>query len=136
MLLHQTLLGIIHGDPLAGPSLSAAASVSFYSNDFAGRVATKVMQTALAVREAVMKTLDVLVYVLVYFISMVVMVGRADWRLMLPMLIWLSTWPSSTTLCPSSRRWPTHEQASALMTGRIVDSYTNIRREALLPHPA
>lgn len=67
-------------------------SVSFYSNDFAGRVATKVMQTVLAVREAVMKTLDVLVYVLVYFISMVVTVGKADWRLMLPMLVWLGVY--------------------------------------------
>lgn len=90
MLLHQTLLG---NYPMVirwqAHRYLLRQSVSFYSNDFAGRVATKVMQTALAVREAVMKTLGVLVYVLVYFISMVVMVGQADWRLMLPMLIWL-----------------------------------------------
>ncbi|MGS0726942.1 ABC transporter ATP-binding protein, partial [Shewanella sp. 0m-11] len=52
-------------------------SVSFYQNDFAGRVATKVMQTSLAVRETVTKLLDVLVYILVYFTSMVVMIAKA-----------------------------------------------------------
>ena len=62
-------------------------SISFYQDDFAGRVATKVMQTALAVRETVMKLLDVLVYVLVYFTTMLVMIASADLRLMLPMLI-------------------------------------------------
>ena len=48
------------------------------------------MQTSLSVRETVMKLLDVLVYVLVYFASMVVMVAQADLRLMLPMLVWLA----------------------------------------------
>jgi len=49
-----------------------------------GRIATKVMQTSLAIRETVMKTLDVFVYVAVYFTAMVVMLAQADWRLMLP----------------------------------------------------
>ncbi len=64
-------------------------SVSFYQEDFAGRVATKVLQTSLSVREAVMKFLDVMVFILVYFISMLVIVAQSDVRLMLPMLIWL-----------------------------------------------
>ena len=45
-------------------------SMSFFTNEFAGRVATKVMQTSLAIRESVMKVLDVFVYVSVYFLSM------------------------------------------------------------------
>ncbi len=64
-------------------------SVSFYQNDFAGRIANKVMQTALAVRETVTKLLDVIVYILVYFTAMVVTMGSADMRLMIPMLVWL-----------------------------------------------
>lgn len=93
LLTHQTLLG---NYPMAirwqAHRYLLKQSVSFYSDDFAGRIATKVMQTALAVRETVMKLLDVLVYVSVYFTSMVVMVGQADWRLMLPMLVWFAAY--------------------------------------------
>lgn len=67
-------------------------SVSFYQNDFAGRIATKVMQTSLAVRETVTKLLDVMVYILVYFTSMLVIIADADLRLMLPMLVWLAAY--------------------------------------------
>lgn len=65
-------------------------SVSFYQDEFAGRISTKVMQTALAVRETVMKSLDVFVYVMVYFTAIVVILAQADWRLMILMLIWLA----------------------------------------------
>lgn len=137
MLVHQTLLG---NYPMVIRWLAhrylLRQSVSFYSNDFAGRVATKVMQTALAVREAVMKTLDVLVYVLVYFISMVVMVGRADWRLMLPMLVWLGLYVVIQYYFVPKLKKVAAEQAEArsLMTGRIVDSYTNIQTVKLFSH--
>ena len=55
-------------------------SMGFFANEFAGRVATKVMQTSLSIRESVMKLLDVFVYVSVYFISMMVLVASADWN--------------------------------------------------------
>ena len=64
-------------------------SMDFFTNDFAGRVATKVMQTALGVRDAVMKFTEVLVYVVVYFIGALVLVATADRWLMIPLLIWL-----------------------------------------------
>jgi len=64
-------------------------SLGFYQDEFAGRIATKVMQTSLAVRETVMKLLDVMVYVVVYFLSMLFIVAQADVRLMVPLLIWL-----------------------------------------------
>ena len=54
-------------------------SLGFFQNEFAGRIATKVMQTALSVREVVMKTLDILVYVSVYFFSILFLVISADW---------------------------------------------------------
>ena len=56
-------------------------SMAFYQDEFAGRIATKLMQTALAVRECVIKLVDVLNYVVVYFLGMLLIVGLSDWRL-------------------------------------------------------
>ena len=111
-------------------------SVSFYQNDFAGRIANKVMQTALAVRETVTKLLDVIVYILVYFTAMVVTMGSADMRLMIPMLVWLVLYMVIQTLLLPRLKKVSTEQADArsLMTGRIVDSYTNISTVKLFAH--
>ncbi len=111
-------------------------SVSFYQNDFAGRIATKVMQTSLAVRETVTKLLDVLVYILVYFASMVVMIANADLRLMVPMLVWLGLYISLQIIFLPKLKKVSTEQADArsTMTGRIVDSYTNITTVKLFSH--
>lgn len=111
-------------------------SVSFYQDDFAGRIATKVMQTALAVRETVMKLLNVMVYVLVYFISMVVMMAKADYRLAIPMLIWLVAYCALQYYFIPRLKAVAREQANArsTMTGRIVDSYTNISTVKLFAH--
>ncbi|WOT06376.1 ABC transporter ATP-binding protein [Shewanella youngdeokensis] len=111
-------------------------SVSFYQNDFAGRIATKVMQTSLAVRETVTKLLDVLVYILVYFTSMLVMIAKADLRLMLPMLIWLLIYIAlQLKYLPQLKKVSTEQaDARSIMTGRIVDSYTNIATVKLFSH--
>jgi ATP-binding cassette, subfamily B, multidrug efflux pump len=111
-------------------------SISFYQDDFAGRIATKVMQTSLAVRETVMKLLDVLVYVLVYFTSMLVMIASADLRLMLPMLVWLAAYVAiQWKLVPKLKAISTEQaDARSTMTGRIVDSYTNISTVKLFSH--
>ncbi len=65
-------------------------SMQFFQDDFAGRVATKVMQSALAVREVVVKLCEVLCYVGVYFIAAVILFAAADWRLALPMIGWFA----------------------------------------------
>ncbi|QYK00234.1 ABC transporter ATP-binding protein [Shewanella psychrotolerans] len=111
-------------------------SISFYQNDFAGRIATKVMQTSLAVRETVTKLLDVLVYILVYFLSMLVIIADADYRLMLPMLIWLGLYAGLQIYFLPKLKKVSTEQADARssMTGRIVDSYTNIATVKLFSH--
>ena len=89
-ILHQALLG---NYPMSIRWLAhrylLRQSVSFYQNEFAGRIATKVLQTSLAVRESVTKLLAVLMYIAVYFGSMVFLVAASDWRLMLPLLVWL-----------------------------------------------
>lgn len=137
LLVHQTLLG---NYPMVIRWLAhrylLKQSISFYSNDFAGRIATKVMQTSLAVRETVMKLLDVLVYVLVYFTSMVVMVAQSDWRMMLPMLVWLTVYIAiQYYFVPRLKKVSTAQAESrSMMTGRIVDSYTNIQTVKLFSH--
>ena len=111
-------------------------SLSFFHNEFAGRVATKVMQTALSVRETVMKLLDLMVYIGVYFISMVVLIFNADWRLALPLVVWLGVYIGILRVLVPKLKQVSQYQADArsLMTGRIVDSYTNISTVKLFSH--
>ncbi|EKO3992925.1 ABC transporter ATP-binding protein [Vibrio fluvialis] len=137
LLIHQTMLG---NYPMSIRWLAhrylLKQSLSFYQDEFAGRIATKVMQTALSVRETVMKTLDVFVYVAVYFTAMVVMLAQADWRLMIPMLLWLAAYIMIQVRFVPKLKKVSAEQADArsLMTGRIVDSYTNIATVKLFSH--
>ena len=111
-------------------------SLGFFSDEFAGRVATKVMQTSLAVRETVMKLLDILVYVLVYFVAMVVLLGASDWRLIFPLILWVMIYSGVLFFFVPRLRKTAERQADArsAMTGRIVDSYTNIATVKLFAH--
>ncbi|HBC3385048.1 TPA: ABC transporter ATP-binding protein [Vibrio parahaemolyticus] len=137
MVMHQTLLGnypmsirwLIHRYLLK-------QAVGFFQRDFAGRVATKVMQSALAVRETVMKLVDVLVYISVYFLSMIWMMGEADGLLMLPIVVWLGIYVLiQFYFIPRMKQVATDQaDARSVMTGRIVDSYTNISTVKLFAH--
>ncbi|KHT44088.1 ABC transporter ATP-binding protein [Vibrio sinaloensis] len=137
LLAHQTLLG---NYPMSIRWLAhrylLKQSINFYQDDFAGRVATKVMQTSLAVRETVMKTMDVFVYVSVYFTAMIVLLAQADIRLMIPMMIWLGCYVAIQIYFVPKLKKVASEQADArsTMTGRIVDSYTNIATVKLFSH--
>ncbi|RVT47369.1 ABC transporter ATP-binding protein [Rheinheimera sediminis] len=136
-LIHQTILG---NYPMSIRWLAhrylLKQSLSFYQNEFAGRIATKVMQTALAVRETATKLLDVMVYVVVYFGAMVYLIAEADWRLVLPMLAWLILYTGLQFYFVPRLKQVATEQADARseMTGRIVDSYTNISTIKLFSH--
>src|SRR5690606_11414443 len=87
-VIHQTLLGnfpqrirwLTHRYLLR-------QSMSYFQDEFAGRIAAKLMQTALAVREVMMKLLDVPVFVSVYFLGAVVLAATGDWRLAIPFVI-------------------------------------------------
>ncbi|MGP2493448.1 ABC transporter ATP-binding protein [Mesorhizobium sp. PUT5] len=111
-------------------------SMTFYQDEFAGRIATKLMQTALAVRDCVIKLSDVLNYVVVYFLGMLVIVGSADWRLAAPLGAWLVGYVLLLRYFIPRLGRVGQEQADArsLMTGRIVDSYTNIQTVKLFSH--
>ncbi|RJG42323.1 ABC transporter ATP-binding protein [Motilimonas pumila] len=137
LIVHQTLLG---NYPMSIRWLAhrylLKQSVSFYADDFAGRISTKVMQTALGVRETVMKLCDVLLYILVYFTSTLVLVASADVILMLPMLAWLLIYIGIQYHFVPKLKAISTEQADArsTMSGRIVDSYTNIATVKLFSH--
>lgn len=111
-------------------------SLSFYQDEFAGRVATKVMQTALSVRETVTKILNLAVYICVYFISVVVLVFSTDWRLAMPLVVWLVAYVCILRVMLPKLKKVSQKQADArsIMTGRIVDSYTNIMTVKLFSH--
>jgi ATP-binding cassette subfamily B multidrug efflux pump len=116
--------------------LMLSQSMSFYQDEFAGRVATKVMQTALAVRETWMILGDILVFVVIYFVTMTAVVGGFDLWLLGPFLGWLALYLSA--LCYFVPRLGKVGQAQAdarsLMTGRITDAYTNIATVKLFSH--
>ena len=103
-------------------------SWTFFQNDFAGRIANRVLQTGPSLRESLVMAFDAAWYILVYGSSAVILLGRLDWRLTLPMLVWFGLYAIMLRyfvprLRDRSRR--VSEMRSTL-TGRVVDSYTNI----------
>ena len=111
-------------------------SMAFYQDEFAGRVATKVMQTALAARDVVLLVTDILVFVVIYFVTIAVMVGGFDLWLLLPLLSWMLLYGAASAYFVPRLAKVGQEQADArsLMTGRITDAYTNIATVKLFSH--
>ena len=111
-------------------------SMEFFNDDFAGRVSTKVMQTSLAVREMVMKLAEVFVYVGVYFTGALLMFAASDLRLTAPMLIWFAGYVAALRyFIPKLGAISTvQSDARSVMTGRIVDTYTNIATVKMFAH--
>lgn len=129
LVVHQTLMGNF---PMVVRWMAHRyllnQSYGFFQNEFSGRIATKVMQTALAVRESVMKLLDVILFVSVYVMTMLFLVASADLRLCLPLLVWLLLYVGLQLFFVPKLKNISQIQANSrsTMTGRIVDSYTNI----------
>jgi len=111
-------------------------SMGYFQDEFAGRIATKLMQTSLAVRETVVKLLDIGNYVLVFFIGTLAVAGWSDWRMMLPFAAWLVGYALLMKHFVPRMERVSRAQADArsVMTGRIVDSYTNIATVKLFSH--
>ncbi|MBZ9558443.1 MULTISPECIES: ABC transporter ATP-binding protein [unclassified Modicisalibacter] len=111
-------------------------SLGFYQEEFAGRIATKLMQSSLAVRECVIKLFDVLNYVIVYFLGTLLLVATTDWRLALPLAAWLVGYLVLLRVFVPRLGHVAEDQADARsrMTGRLVDSYTNIQTVKLFSH--
>ncbi|HTW51170.1 MAG TPA: ABC transporter ATP-binding protein [Stellaceae bacterium] len=100
----------------------------FFQNDFAGRIANRVMQTGPALRESVTMSINAVWYILVYGTSAALLLGRADWRLALPILLWFASYAVVLrTFLPHMReRSRRMSEMRSEVTGRVVDSYTNI----------
>ena len=116
--------------------LMLGQSMAFYQDEFAGRIATKVMQTALAVRDTVMVITDILVFVVIYFVTMVAVVGSFDAWMLLPFGGWIALYVVALLYFVPRLGQVAQAQADArsLMTGRITDAYTNIATVKLFSH--
>jgi ATP-binding cassette subfamily B multidrug efflux pump len=103
-------------------------SWTFFQNDFAGRIANRVMQTGPAIRESLVALLTAVWYILVYGTSALLLLGAADPWLALPIVLWFGLYLLMLrTFVPRMRdRSKDMSEVRSLVTGRIVDSYTNI----------
>ncbi len=137
LVVHQTLMGNL---PMSvrwqAHRYLLNQSYGFFQNEFSGRIATKVMQTSLAVRDTVMKLLDVILFVIIYVVTTLLLVANADPRLVVPLLIWLLIYIAvQRHFVPRMKNIATLQaDARSMMTGRIVDSYTNIITLKLFSH--
>ena len=113
-----------------------AQSLSFYQDEFAGRVAAKLMQTALAVRDTWMIVADILVYLVIYFVTIGLVVGGFDPWLLAPFSLWLLAYLGFIRVFVPrlAKLGKLQADARSLMTGRITDAYTNITTVKLFSH--
>ena len=100
----------------------------FFQNDFAGRIANRVMQTGNAVRECVVSSIRALWYIAIYGISSLVLMSAADWRLAVPTVLWFGGYIFFLSyFVPRMRdRARSSSELRSMVMGRVVDSYTNI----------
>ncbi|MCY3982916.1 MAG: ABC transporter ATP-binding protein [Roseovarius sp.] len=103
-------------------------SVEWFENDFAGRIANRIMQTPPAAGEAVFEVFDAITFSIAYIVAAVIMLSEADTRLALPLLLWLSAYAALVrwTLRRVGKASKLASDARSLVTGRVVDAYTNI----------
>ncbi len=111
-------------------------SVGWFENDFAGRIANRIMQTPPAAGEAVFQIFDAITYAIAYMIGAVILLSEADLRLAVPLLVWLMLYAmllrwTMLRIEPASKA---ASDARSLVTGRVVDSYTNIHSVKLFAH--
>jgi len=103
-------------------------SWSFFQNDFAGRIATRVMQTGPAMRESIVALLTAVWYILVYGTGALILLARADPWLALPVVLWFAGYIAMLRVFVPRMRDRSRDmtEVRSMLTGRIVDSYTNI----------
>ena len=111
-------------------------SVGWFEDDFAGRIANRIMQTPPAAGEVVFQLFDAITFAIAYLLAAAVLMGQADARLLLPLVFWIV--PYLVLLVWVVRRiGPASEAASnarSAVTGRVVDSYTNIHSVKMFAH--
>ncbi|MFY3386782.1 ABC transporter ATP-binding protein [Paracidovorax sp. MALMAid1276] len=116
--------------------LMLGQSMAFYADEFAGRITTKIMQTALAVRDMIFTTTDVVIGMGIYLVTILVLLAGFDARLLAPFAAWmvaygLACWYFVPRLGQVGKQ---QADARSVMTGRITDAYTNIATVKLFSH--
>jgi ATP-binding cassette subfamily B multidrug efflux pump len=111
-------------------------SLGFFQNDFAGRVANKIIQTSTALRESVIQLIDALWYAGVQFVGAAILFAASDWRLTIPLILWLAAYIVALSFFVPriKERSTAASEARSMLVGRIVDSYTNIMTVKLFAH--
>ncbi|MEM8582337.1 MAG: ABC transporter ATP-binding protein, partial [Pseudomonadota bacterium] len=111
-------------------------SVGWFENDFAGRIANRIMQTPPAAGEAAFQVFDALSFALAYLVGAAILLSQADPRLAVPLLIWfaLYLWLVRWTILRIGPASQAASDARSEVTGRVVDSYTNIHAVKLFAH--
>lgn len=137
LLVHQTLSpGMTSLIRWQNHSYVLKQSLNFFQNDFAGRIAQRIMQTGNSLRDSAVQAVDALWHVLIYAISSLVLFAEADWRLMIPLLLWIGAYIGSLYyFVPRVKeRSVVSSDARSKLMGRIVDGYTNITTLKLFAH--
>ena len=111
-------------------------SVGWFEDDFAGRIANRIMQTPPAAGEVVFQVFDAISYSLAYLIGAAILLSTSDWRLLVPLLVWFGLY--SLLMKWMIKRVGVASKASSdarsEVTGRVVDSYTNIHSVKMFAH--
>ncbi|WP_337012136.1 ABC transporter ATP-binding protein [Pantoea sp. AS142] len=111
-------------------------SLNFFQSDFAGRIAQRIMQTGNSLRDSAVQLVDAIWHVLIYAVTSLVLFAGADWRLMIPLILWMVAYSASLRFFVprvKARSVVSSEARSKLM-GTIVDGYTNIATIKLFAH--
>jgi ATP-binding cassette subfamily B multidrug efflux pump len=111
-------------------------SQSFFQNDFAGRIANRIMQTGPSLRQAMVQLADAMWFVVIYAGGALVLFSDADIRLIIPVSIWLVVYTASLAyFVPRLKDLShIHSEARSTVTGRVVDSISNITTVKLFSH--
>ncbi|MHB9798389.1 ABC transporter ATP-binding protein [Pseudomonas sp. MT3] len=111
-------------------------SLGFFQNDFAGRIAQRIMQTGNSLRDSAVQAVDAIWHVLIYIVSSLVLFAEADWRLMIPLLLWMIGYVGALGyfIPQVKHRSVVASDSRSKLMGRIVDGYTNITTLKLFAH--
>lgn len=137
LLVHQTLTpGMTSMIRWQNHKYVLRQSLNFFQSDFAGRIAQRIMQTGSSLRDSAVQMVDAIWHVVIYAASALFLFAQADWRLMIPLIIWIFCY----AIClwyfvprVKQRSVESSEARSKLM-GCIVDGYTNISTLKLFAH--
>ncbi|MDP7152714.1 MAG: ABC transporter ATP-binding protein [Paracoccaceae bacterium] len=129
LLMEQGLVSNLHDQVrVRAHKHMLGQSANFFQNDFAGRLSNRVMQMGQAVEDATYMVFEALWFSIAYILGAMLILGQTDWRLMIPLAIWVVLYVAYTVnvairVSVASEKW---SDARSLLTGRIVDAYSNI----------